>query len=72
MLCFKRKFSTKSIKIKSKFVLYGRFTPLTRLIIQIFYWTLVAWQKMQKERFEGKKEICAAKYMQLHKMPSPT
>ena len=30
MLCFKRRFSKKSIKIKSKFVLYGRFTPLTR------------------------------------------
>ena len=30
MLCFKRKLFKKSIKIKSKFVLYGRFTPLTR------------------------------------------
>ena len=27
---FKRKFSKNSIKIKSKFVLYGRFTPITR------------------------------------------
>ena len=33
-----------------------------KTIFQIFYWTSVAWQKMQKERFEGKKEICAAKY----------
>ena len=27
-----------------------------------FLLNLIAWQKMQKERFEGKKEICSAKY----------
>ena len=61
MFCFKRKFSKKVSKLSQICALQQIYTTY-KTIFQIFYWTLVAWQKMQKERFEGKKEIYAAKY----------
>ena len=63
MLCFKRKFSKKKV---SKLSLYLCFTVDLHHLQDHFSNFLLNFSnlvKMQKERFEGKKEICAAKYV---------
>ena len=63
MLCFKRKFSQKSIKIKLNLCFTADLHHLQDHFSNfLLNFSSLAKKKMQKERFEGKKEICAAKY----------